>query len=242
LHGQAADLQARFNRDFWLPKQEFFALALEKRNKQISAVSSNPGQALWTGIVDKNKAASVVRQLIADDMFNGWGIRTLSSKACGYNPIGYHLGTVWPHDNALIASGFRRYGFDAEALKVFTGLIEAAMHFPAFRLPELFSGFARAEYQVPIPFPVACHPQAWAAGSILSLFETMLGLQANGFERQLRIVRPILPEFIEHLEFSGLKVADASVDLRFRRQSSGKVQVEIEKLHGKLEVEFDLEQ
>src|SRR5262249_17894609 len=153
-----------------------YALALHAGTAPLSVISSNPGHALWTGMADPEKAGHTVARFMADDMFNGWGIRTLSARENGYNPIGYHLGTEWPDDNALIAAGFRRYGYDDAAVRLFTGMVEAAMHFAHDRLPELFAGFARQDYDVPVRYPVACHPQAWAAGTVPYLLETSLGL------------------------------------------------------------------
>src|SRR5262249_27343509 len=153
-------LRERFNRDFWLDHEGFFALALQRGRTPAAVVSSNPGQALWSGIVDAAKAGRTVRRLMADDMWTGWGIRTLSSRERRYNPIGYHVGTVWPHDNALIAGGFRQYGADDEAALVFAGILEAPARFPHGRLQEVFAGFRRDEYPEPVRYPVACHPQA----------------------------------------------------------------------------------
>jgi glycogen debranching enzyme len=157
-------------------------------------VSSNAGQVLWSGIADPEKARRTVQQLMSDAMFTGWGIRTLSTKEPRFNPVGYHLGTVWPHDNSLIAAGFRRYGFDDSARQVFRGIVDAAARFPHHRLPEVFSGFPRAEFGVPVHYPVACHPQAWAAGSVPYLLENLLGLVPEAFEHRLRVRRPVLPE------------------------------------------------
>src|SRR5581483_9096126 len=130
---------------------------------------------------DDEKARAVAARLMMPDMYNGWGIRTLSAEEHCYNPVGYHLGTVWPHDNSIIAAGCRRYGLDQEALRIFTGLAQAALHLTDYRIPELFAGFSRHEYAEPVHFPVACHPQAWAAGSIPYLIETILGLTPEAF-------------------------------------------------------------
>ncbi|MBV9609197.1 MAG: amylo-alpha-1,6-glucosidase, partial [Acidobacteria bacterium] len=135
LREQAEALKTHFNRDFWVDGKDFYAIALQKHNRPAAVISSNPGQALWTGIVDASRAGAVVKHLMADDMFSGWGIRTLSSKERRANPIGYHLGTVWPHDNSIIAAGFRRYGFDDQAVQVLTGILHAAKHFEHYRLP-----------------------------------------------------------------------------------------------------------
>ncbi|MBI4787316.1 MAG: hypothetical protein HY782_09750 [Chloroflexi bacterium] len=169
-------------------------------------------------------------------MFSGWGIRTLSKKERRYNPIGYHLGSVWPHDNSLMAAGFRRYGFDEAFQRVAAGLMRAAMNFTEFRLPELFAGFDRRDYSVPARYPVACHPQAWAAGATLYLIEMGLGLAPDAFARRLRIVRPLLPEFVDHLQVNQLRIGDAQVDLSFERTPDGNVAYAVLKVDGSLEV------
>jgi glycogen debranching enzyme len=186
--------------------------------------------------VDGDKAGKVVERLFAPDMYSGWGIRTLSRHESRFNPIGYHLGTVWPHDNALIAAGCRRYGHHEAAAKIFLGLLEAAMGFDHYRLPEVFSGFPREEYGVPVHYPVACHPQAWAAGSIPYLLETMLGLEPHAFDRRLNIVEPDLPPFITWLELRGVRVGRARVDLRFERNEEGKLIPHVINLEGSLNV------
>ncbi|MER3423426.1 MAG: amylo-alpha-1,6-glucosidase [Nitrospiraceae bacterium] len=239
LEREAQQLRTRFNRDFWLEEQGFYALAIQAGGRPCAVVSSNPGQALWTGIVDSDKAERIVERLIAPDMFSGWGIRTLSTRERRYSPIGYHLGTVWPHDNSLIAAGFRRYGFSEEALRIFTTIVEVAMYFEHDRLPEAFSGFSRKEYGVPVPYPVACHPQAWAAGSLPYLLETCLGLHPEAFEHRLRIVRPVLPAFIGSLNMHRLRVGGARVDLRFERRRDGEVDVDVLKVDGRLDVVVD---
>jgi glycogen debranching enzyme len=217
LRREAADLRDRFNRDFWLADQGCYALALQAGGQPAAVIASNPGQALWTGICDDGKAQQTIARLMADDMFSGWGVRTLASGAARYNPIGYHLGTVWPHDNSLIAAGFRRYGGDVDACRIFTGIVEAAMYFESYRLPELFAGFGRGPHSVPVRYPVACHPQAWAAGGVPYLVTTLLGLQPDAFARRLRIVRPMLPDFIDRLHLRGLRVGAARADLSFTR-------------------------
>jgi glycogen debranching enzyme len=236
LRKEAEALRARFNRDFWQEDLGFYALCLQKDGKPAKVISSNPGQAMWTGIVDPDKAGRTADRLMAQEMFNGWGIRTLSNQAVRYNPIGYHLGSVWPHDNSLIAMGLRRYGFDDAAQRIFTGIVEAAMRFEAYRLPELFAGFSGQVYSVPVRYPVACHPQAWAAGAVPYLVANMLGLVPEAFEQRLRIVRPILPDFIDHLLVKQLRVGKARVDLAFERTPQGTVAVNVEKRDGSLEI------
>jgi glycogen debranching enzyme len=219
-----------------MEKEKFYALALEKGDAQLTVISSNPGHALWAGIADDDKARAVAELLKQPDMYNAWGIRTLSHHAKRYNPVGYHLGTVWPHDNSIIAVGFRRYGFDVEAHRILSGLVEAAMHFNGYRLPELFAGFAREEYDYPVRFPVACHPQAWAAGSIPYLIEAMLGLSPDAFEKRLRVVRPLLPDFVNHMEIRDLAVGAARVSLRFERTPENTTAVTVLRTDGELEV------
>jgi glycogen debranching enzyme len=236
LTAEADRLRRQFNQDFWVEEIGCFAMALEAEKRPLAVVSSNPGHALWTGIADPDKAAATIRRLIAEDMFSGWGVRTLSAKESCYTPIGYHLGTVWPHDNAFFAAGCRRHGFDEVANRIFDGITEAALHFHHARLPELFTGFSRAEYGVPIRYPVACHPQAWAAGSIPFFLQVLFGLEADGFAPRLRVNRPILPERADIVELRGIRVAGATIDLRFHRSAEGGVEVETVRQQGDLDV------
>ena len=239
LRAEARALRARFNHDFWIEAEGCYAMALEAGRHPCRVMSSNPGQALWTGIVEEDKAGRVVHRLMRPDLFNGWGIRTLSCKERRYNPMGYHLGTVWPHDNSLIAAGFRRYGYDEPAARIFVGLLEAAMEFEDYRLPELFTGFGREEYGQPVRYPVACHPQAWAAGSIPYLVETFLGLVPDAYNNRLKIIRPYLPDFISEAELRHLRVGQGSVDLRFERKRDGSLEAHVGKVTGDLKVEVE---
>jgi glycogen debranching enzyme len=239
LRQQARELRERFNRDFWLPDLGFYALALQADNRPAAVVSSNPGQALWTGIVAEERAAQVAKRLLADDMFNGWGVRTLSGRERRYNPISYHDGTVWPHDNSLILAGLRLSGQDEGARRVFGGITDAALHFHAYRLPEVFAGFKRSDFGVPVHYPVACHPQAWAAGAVPFMLATLLGLTPEGFDRRLRIVRPVLPDHVNRVELHGLRVGAARADLRFRRGAGGGTEVEVWSGKDKLDVKVE---
>lgn len=232
---EAQALKERFNRDFWSESLGCYVMALQARSQPVSVISSNPGQALWGGICDPDKAERTMKRLMQDDMFSGWGIRTLSANERRYNPIGYHLGTVWPHDNSLIAAGMRRYGFDAAAYRIFNGLFEASSYFEQYRMPELFAGFAQSPFGEPVHYPVACHPQAWAAGSLPFLMVTLLGLHPEGFENRLRIRRPLLPHFVERLDFRRLKVGTGLLDLRFRRQD-GAIDVQVLSNDGDVDV------
>ena len=217
LEARAARLKERFDADFWLPAAGFFALGLDGRKRPIDAITSNPGQALWTGIVPDARAPHVAARLLSDELFSGWGIRTLSSRASAYNPLGYHLGTVWPHDNALILAGLRRYSFDAEATRLLTALFDAAQHFSYARLPELFCGMERTDYGAPIGYPVACSPQAWAAGALPFMLAEMLGLRPREGGAVLEIVRPILPPWLGRVHLRNLRVGASRLDLTVSR-------------------------
>jgi glycogen debranching enzyme len=241
LREDARKLKDWFNEAFWLEDLGIYAMALQAHGKPVAVVSSNPGHALWAGIADRDKAEKTAKRLMAEDMFSGWGIRTLSALEKAYNPTAYHLGSVWPHDSSIIAAGFRHYRFDEYADRVFSGLSEASVHFESNRLPELFCGFPYQDYHVPVRYPVACHPQAWAAGSIPYLTTVFLGLKPEAFEHRLRIVRPVLPEGVDRIQVRGLKVSDASVDINFERASGGQTTVNVIALDGDLDVTLEAE-
>jgi glycogen debranching enzyme len=195
LEKQAAELKRRFNRDFWIADDEYFALALDTGGKQVDALSSNIGHLLWSGIVDKAKAKAIARHLLGPRLFSGWGVRTLAEGEGRYNPIGYHVGTVWPFDNSFIAWGLRRYGFKDEAAQIAAGILAAAEFFNG-RLPEAFGGYDRTSTRYPVQYPTACSPQAWSTGTPLLLLRTMLGLEPVG---DLLVVDPALPVGIGHI-------------------------------------------
>ncbi|HEY9721992.1 MAG TPA: glycogen debranching N-terminal domain-containing protein [Oscillatoriaceae cyanobacterium] len=238
LRAEAKALKERFNQDFWLEDLGCYALALQKDKRPCAVVASNMGQALWTGIIDHKRARAVADHLFAEPMYSGWGVRTLSGDARRYNPIGYHLGTVWPHDNSLIAMGLRAYGFEDKVLAIFQGIFEAATHFDQFRMPELFSGFRADQFGEPVRYPVACHPQAWAAGALPLLMRNLLGLVPDAFAKRLRIVRPILPDYVNHLHVRRLRVGGACVDLLYRRRDGG-LQVTVTHQEGELKVDVE---
>jgi glycogen debranching enzyme len=196
LERQAADLKRRFNRDFWVEDGEYFAIALDADGRQVDSLTSNNGHLLWSGILDKTKAKAVVQQLMSERLFSGWGVRTLAVGEGRYNPIGYHVGTIWPFDNSFIAWGLRRSGLQAEAAQVAAGILEAAEFFDG-RLPEAFGGYPRTMTKYPVQYPTACSPQAWSTGAPLLLLRTMLGLEPVG---EHLLVDPALPSTIGHLE------------------------------------------
>ena len=196
LERQAADLKARFNRDFWVEDGEFFAVALDRDGAQVDSLTSNNGHLLWSGIVDDEKAEKIAQHLLGERLFSGWGVRTMAVGEGRYNPIGYHVGTVWPFDNSFIAWGLRRYGFKEEAAMVAAGILEAAEFFDG-RLPEAFGGYPRAMTKYPVQYPTACSPQAWSTGAPLLLLRTMLGLEPVGNNL---VVDAALPKHIGRLE------------------------------------------
>jgi glycogen debranching enzyme len=201
-------------------------------------VASNAGQVLWSGIASPEHARAVAQRLMQDDMFSGWGIRTLSSREQRYNPLSYQLGSIWPHDNALILAGFRRYGCDAEAQRVFAALQGAAGGLRGHRLPELYAGLERGpDERHPVRYPVACSPQAWAAASMPYALVSLLGLEPDALEHRLRIVDPRLPAGIDRLWLTRVRVGEALVDLGFVRTSDDNVGVSWTVRQGPLIVE-----
>jgi len=202
LEKQAAELKARFNRDFWIADRQFFALALNGDKRQVDALTSNIGHLLWSGIADEDKAKACVRHLMGDALFTGWGVRTMATTEGGYNPIGYHVGTVWPHDNSFVAWGLARYGYQEEAACLAAGIFEAAPYFHD-RLPEAFAGYPREETQFPVEYPTACSPQAWATGAPLLLLRTVLGLEPVGDRLSMDPALPSVLDRVELLDIPG---------------------------------------
>jgi glycogen debranching enzyme len=197
---EAADLKRRFNRDFWVADRGFFALALDGEKWQVDTLTSNIGHLLWSGIVDEDRAAPVVRHLTGPRLFSGWGVRTMAEGEGPYNPIEYDNGTVWPHDTALAAAGLARYGDRAGAGRLALALFQAAYFFQS-RLPEVFAGYARDRTVYPVEYPTACTPQAWAAGTPLLLFRVILGLEPCG---DRLASDPALPELVGALAIRGI--------------------------------------
>ena len=216
LREEAGALESQLER-FWVADPGCYAIGLDADKRPGSALTSNQGHLLWANAVSEERANCIRDVLMSDDMFTGWGVRTLAQSHPAYNPVGYHTGSVWPHDSALIAFGLRRYGFDEDFALIFEGLLEAASRFGDYRLPELFGGFPRAEFDEPVPYPVACQPQAWAAGSIPYLLKWGLGLSPDALNKRLRIIRPSLPRWLQEVEVTGLRLGAARIDLRFER-------------------------
>jgi glycogen debranching enzyme len=232
---QASRLRQQFHQDFWLPEEGIFALALDGHSQPCRVVSSNAGHCLFGGIANTAQAWQVVTRLMQDDMFCGWGIRTLSARARRYNPMSYHNGSVWPHDNAIIAAGFARYGVSTQAGQILSALFDASQSIEDHRLPELFCGFPRQAQHGPVPYPVACKPQAWAAGSVFLLLQAALGLRIDAWERRVTLERVTLPSWLNELSLRGLRVGDAQVDLYIVRGRWGAA-VEVVDKQGEVEV------
>ena len=219
LRDQARQLRTAFEADFWQEGGGYYALALDGSASPCRVISSNPAHGLWTGIVDDQRGESVARRLMAEDMFSGWGLRTLSTTAKLYNPMSYHNGSVWPHDTAIAAAGFKRYGRTEEFLALTTALFDAALEWEGARMPELFCGFPRSPGLGPTRYPVACSPQAWAAGVPFQLLSAMLGLSPDARENRLSLVEPVLPPWLNWIEIRDLRLGSSTLDFAVSRGS-----------------------
>ena len=216
LRAAAARLYERFNDVYWWPEEGTYYLALDGDKKPVQSVASNAGHLLSSGIVPSDRAGLVVKRLLADDMWSGWGIRTLSSDHPAYNPFSYHTGSVWPHDNAMIAGGFRRYGFAAEAAQVARGIFDTAERFVATRLPELFAGLPRQLGSFPVQYLGANVPQAWAAASVFRFVAILCGIHAStGPDGSKLYVNPALPDWLPDLTLRNLRAGRGSASIQF---------------------------
>jgi glycogen debranching enzyme len=212
LRSEAAELKQRFNRDFWIEERGgYFALALDADKKKVDSLTSNIGHLLWSGIVDDDKVDTIVRQLMSDALYSGWGVRTMSRDDHGFNPIAYHNGTVWPHDNSLIAAGLTRAGFRSEACRIMTDILQAGENF-VYRLPEVFAGYSRARYSFPVRYPTSSSPQAWASGTPILFLQTMLGLEPDRKQRRLT-ASPFLPKIVSKIDLRGVRAFGKRYDI-----------------------------
>ena len=234
LRQKADALSERFNTRFWMEDEGFYCLGLDGNKQQIRSIASNAGQLLWSGIVPPDRAKRLVQRLFQPDLWCGWGIRTLSAKHPAYDPIGYHTGSVWAHDNSFIAAGLKRYGYHAETNRIAEGIFAAASMFQSNQMPELFGGIERLPENFPVPYVDANIPQAWAAGAMPWLISSMLGLEADAPNRRLQI-QPVLPDWLPDLHLTHLNVGDATVDLRFWSEGE-RTRWEITHLKGKLDI------
>ena len=217
LHRRAEDLRRRFEEAFWCEELSTYALALDGRKEPCRVRSSNAGHCLFTGIASAERASRVADTLLGEASFSGWGIRTVAEGEARYNPMSYHNGSIWPHDNALIAAGLARYRLSSHVQAVFTGIFDTSIFLDLHRMPELFCGFVRRPGTGPILYPVACAPQSWAGAAVFSLIQSLLGLEINAQRRQIRFNRSVLPPSLQRISISNLRVQDATVDLAFER-------------------------
>jgi len=214
----AAEMAKRFEKAFWMPQQGFYAMALDRDKRQLQVISSNPGHLLFTRMLSQERARAVTQRFMQPDMFTGWGWRTMSRSERVFNPLSYHRGSVWPHDNSIIAHGMALYEFRDCALKLFTGLMQAALNFRDYRLPELFCGIERREHDEPVQYPVSCSPQAWASGAVFLLLTSVLGIRPSAQRKELNVVNPTLPEWLGHLNVRNLRIGGSRVGLDFTRR------------------------
>ncbi len=219
LDAEAEGLAVRFETAFWCPEIDTYALALDGGKKRCVVRTSNAGQVLFTGIAAPTRAALVAEGLLRPDLFSGWGIRTVARGEARYNPMSYHNGSIWPHDNALIALGFARYGLKQPIETLFAGLFQAGTYMDHRRLPELFCGFQRQHGHGPTLYPVACAPQAWAAAAPFALLQACVGLEFDPFGNEIRLNNPRLPAFLDEVMLRNLQLGASSVDLRVRRHN-----------------------
>lgn len=214
---RAIKLKEKFSKEFWSEEKSTFFLALDSEKKPCDVVSSNAGHCLYSGIASEEQAIKVALSLFSDKMFTGWGIRTLASGEVRYNPMSYHNGSVWPHDNALIASGLSKYGLKAEVNKIATALFDASLFIEGQRLPELYCGFTRRVGEPPTDYPVACSPQTWSVASCFMIIQALLGIEIDAFENVIRFHKPTLPDFIDSLVIKNLKFKKDNLDIQFIR-------------------------
>jgi glycogen debranching enzyme len=234
LKRDAAELARRFERAFWRPQLGFYAMALDAEKKPLEVISSNPGHLLFTRMANRERCRAVANRMMRDDMFSGWGWRTISRDERIFNPLSYHRGSVWPHDNSLIAHGMALNEFREPAQKILTSLFQTAMNFRNYRLPELFCGVQRREYDEPVHYPVSCSPQAWASGAMFLILSSVLGIRPAAHRKELNIMNPALPEWLDYLKIRNLRIGNSRVGLDFTRQGTrtfcNVVEIEGEKL------------
>ncbi|NDY41353.1 amylo-alpha-1,6-glucosidase [Dissulfurirhabdus thermomarina] len=232
---EARLLRDRVEAAFWWPERGTYVLALDGEKRPCRVAASNPGHLLFSGLPDRRRAAELAQTFLAPAFFSGWGVRTLAETECRYNPMSYHNGSVWPHDNAIIAAGLARYGHKVEAARILAGLFDASIFMDLHRLPELFCGFARRPGEGPTHYPVACLPQAWASGAVFLLLQAVLGLEFRPGAREIRFRHPLLPAFLEEVKLENLRLGEASVDLVLRRHARN-VSVDVARKDGPVEI------
>lgn len=216
----AQRLKSAFEENFWSEEDACYAMALDGNKNKTQGITSNAGHILFTGIADKDRALSVIKHMLSEEMYSGWGIRTLSKSGLSYNPMSYHNGSIWPHDNAIVLKGIKQCGAIDEFAEGLTGLFEAACSMQYMRLPELFCGFDRVSRESPISYPVACSPQAWSASAVFLLIQSMLGLAPSASSNTLFVIKPFLPKWLRRMNIYGLRVGNSDLDLSFSRDGA----------------------
>jgi glycogen debranching enzyme len=235
LWDASLELKRRFNRDWWMEEEGFYALAIDADKRLARSITSNVGHCLATGILDDERIARVVDRLFAPDMFSGWAIRTLSAKHPSYNSLSYHLGSVWPVENASILFGLRRYGFDARAIELAGGLLDLGQLYNFGRIPECVGGYARTEFPHPGAYPRANPVQLWNQSAYIMLIQVLLGLQPIAPLHTL-VVDPVLPPWLPEITLRDLRVADATATIRFTRDGSARVNADVTEKRGTLHI------
>jgi glycogen debranching enzyme len=232
---EADKLRTQFERIFWCNDLSSYALALDRFKHPCRVRTSNAGHCLWTGIADQKHGMRTAKTLVSEEFFNGWGVRTVAATETRFNPMSYHNGSVWPHDNALIAAGMASYGFKQGALKILCGLFDASQFLELHRLPELLCGFSRRAGEGPTLYPVACSPQTWSSVAVFLLLQSCLGLRIEAPRTRLSFSQPVLPQFLEHIEIKNLRIGDAAVDLSLERHAKD-VGINILRREGRVEI------
>jgi glycogen debranching enzyme len=235
LESEANTLRAKFEESFWCPELATYAIALDGKKQPCRVRASNAGHCLYTRLATQERARLVAQTLLGSDFFNGWGVRTLGSAEVRYNPISYHNGSIWPHDNAMIAAGLANYGFKDLAGRILLGMLDVSSVVDLHRMPELFCGVERRKGESPTLYPVACAPQAWAAAAVFMLLEACLGITVRAGKKQILFEQPCLPEGIPQLAIKSLRVGGATVDLFLERQPRT-VKVQVTDQQGELDV------
>lgn len=221
LDAEALQLKENFNRKFWSESKQTYVIALDGKKNQCNVVSSNAGHCLFSGIATSERAEIVARNLLSENMFSGWGIRTISTLEQRYNPMSYHNGSIWPHDNAMIAYGFSRYFLMHEAAQVVAGTFDSTEYFENRRLPELFCGFDRQKGKSPTSYPVACSPQAWAVGAVFMMIQACLGMKIDAEKKKITLYHPVLPSFLNDITITNLKVNNKLIAFQVRKNTQG---------------------
>ena len=231
----AQELQARFNNAFWCADIESFALALDGNKEPCRVRTSNAGHCLFTGIAHAERGRQIIAGFGDEQFFSGWGVRTVAESELRFNPMSYHNGSIWPHDNSILAAGASRYDDKTFALRILNAQFQAARQFAQLRLPELFCGFRRKGTELPLQSPVACSPQAASAGATFLMLQSVLGITIDALDRQIILAHPVMPEGIEEIRVRNLAVGEASVDFTVRRHA-GSVSASVERRQGKLDL------